>query len=96
MVPFWPLGPPECPQPGEFLTIHFSLGFCIAEQMHVCVCVCVRACPQNENSTGCARSHVNLCALGSTLGRVQVLAEPMGMGAEAVLEGLCQRVRTCG
>ena len=38
MVHFLPLA---CSQPGEFLTIHSSLGFYIAEQMCVCVCVCV-------------------------------------------------------
>lgn len=38
MVYFQPLGPPVHPQPGEFLTIHLSLSFWIADQM----CVCVR------------------------------------------------------
>ena len=74
-------------QPGEFLTIHSSLGFYIAEQMCVCVCVCVCVCEPRVWQKSC-----ELCEPGSTLGWVQVLQELVGMCAQAILEGLCQCV----
>lgn len=71
------------------------------------MCVCVRVlCTrtrvharthiQSEHSTGCARSHVSLYGLGSTLVQVQVPEELVCMFLEADWEGLCQCVCKCG
>lgn len=51
---------------------------------------------QSEHSTGCARSHVSLYGLGSTLVQVQVPEELVCMFLEADWEGLCPCVCKCG